>query len=536
MSLTSFYFLIFVLCTVLLYYAAPAKYRWTVLLAASVVFYVSYSIVGIFILSATALITYFSALRIEKIGDGYKSWLAENKQNASREERHARKKASQSHQRRYVAFVVTVSVGLLFLFKYYGYFASGINRAFSAHLWTAENLLLPLGISFYSLQLIGYVIDVSRGITKAEKNPLKVILYGSFFLSIMQGPFNRYNHLMPQLCREEKTKLSFYKFKLAVLKISWGYIKKMCIADQIGCIAREVFTNYTNYSGLGIALGMIAFAVQLYADFSGYMDIICGIGELMGIEMPQNFRQPFFSGNMSEFWRRWHITLGAWLKDYIFYPILKSKAFLKMNKGLSKTLGKKAGERIPTYLGMFILWTLIGAWHGAGFNYVFGVGILQFIYIVSGELTKPLTDRLNKLLHLKEGSLPLRIIQSVRCTLLMIFAWVFFNSSSFTAAVHMLGRLFAGKPGLSQIQAVFYSDSGILSGSGKIWLIYIVLCVLVLLIADFLHEKDVFIREKIEKKPYVARVLVYLTIVFSIIVFGAYGDQVDVSNFIYFNF
>lgn len=381
MSIASLQFVAFIIITVVFYYLISAKYRWTILLLASVVFYVSFSVGGIFVLLATALLTWFAGIRVQKIKDAEKAWLNENKKLVDKETRKKKKEAFHRQQGKYVVLVVAISVAILFLCKYYGYVAKSINLAIGTNLWTAEKILLPLGISYYSLQLIGYIVDVSRDVIEAEKNPLKVILYGCFFLSIMQGPFNRYNDLMPQVCNANKTKLTSEQAKNALLRIIGGYIKKLCIADQVGIIASEVFSNYTNHTSMGILLGIICFAIQLYADFAGYMDIIIGIGELFGIRMPENFRQPFFARSIQEFWQRWHISLGAWLKDYVFYPVLKSKAFKSLGKVLSEKINKEFGRQVPTYIGMLILWTLIGIWHGAGLNYVFSVGILQFIYI-----------------------------------------------------------------------------------------------------------------------------------------------------------
>lgn len=537
MSITSWYFIAFVALTVILSYAVPVKYKWIVILAASVVFYVSFSPAGLAVLTVTALLTYAAALQIQKIHTKESAWMDENKKTADKETRKAKKAYFQKLRNRFVILVVVLCIGQLFLFKYYGYFAENINAAFSTHLWTAENLLLPLGISFYSLQLISYVVDVSRGITPAERNPFKVILFGAFFLSIMQGPFNRYNDLMPQICNQKREKLSFSRIRFSALKIAWGYMKKMCIADQIGQIATEVFSNYTQYTGFGILLGMFCFAVQLYADFSGYMDIVSGVGELLGIQLPLNFRQPFFSRNMSEFWQRWHISLGAWLKDYVFYPVLKSGAFQKMGKWLTKKVGKEAGRRIPTYLGMVILWTLIGAWHGAGFQYVFGVGLLQFLYIFTGEIFMPVTRKIKSFLRIKDENPLWHIFQSLRCTVLMIFAWVFFNSNSFADALGMLGRVFAEKTlYIGQIKPIFYSESTSVSGIFPTWMIYIFLCTVLLVVIDLIAAKGVSIREKIESRPYPVRAVVYLACFFAIFVFGAYGQQFSSTDFIYFGF
>lgn len=532
MSITSFRFLGFVIVTLIVFRLFPVKKRWWVLLAASIVFYISYSIGGIFVMIGTSLLTYFAALWVQKYKDKLSAWMTENKKSVDKETRKAVKASFQKKQKLIVAGVIAVTIGILFMCKYYKVLSADFNNLFHTQLWTAENILLPLGISYYSLQLIGYLIDVNRDIIVAERNPLKVILYGGFFLSIMQGPFNRYNDLMPRICTEEQKKLTYIDFKFAVLKIVGGYIKKLCIADQVGIIANEVFTNYGNYSGLGIVLGVVCFAVQLYADFSGYMDIIIGIGQLFGIKMPENFRQPFFARSISEFWQKWHITLGLWLQDYVFFPVLKSSLFKKLGKGITNKFGKEAGRRIPTYFGMLVLWVLIGAWHGAEFKYVFGVGILQFIYIFLGELCDPLFVKIKRLLHINDNKLYWHIFQSLRCTALMMLAWIFFNAKSFSAALHMLKSLLV-IPKLGQIITVF--SSGVVDGT-KRTIIYIILCIIVILLIDIFHEKVKSIRSFVCEKRYPVRLAFYLLLVFTIIIFGAYGNQYISSNFIYAGF
>ena len=532
MRITSFAFLGFVLVTCIVFRLFPAKKRWWVLLAASAVFYLSHSVGGFFVLLGTALITYFAGIKIQKLKDGFADWLKANKETADKATRKEKKEEYQKKQKLIVAGAVAITTGILFLCKYYGVIASGINGLLNTKLWTAEGILLPLGISYYSLQLIGYLVDVHRDVVKAEKNPLKVILYGGFFLSIMQGPFNRYNDLMPQICDPEPKKLLPRDYRSAILRIAEGYIKKLCIADQFAIVANEVFTNHTDHKGIGIVFGIVCFSVQLYADFSGYMDIIIGIGQLFGIRMPENFRQPFFSRNMSEFWQRWHITLGLWLKDYVFYPILKSGAFKKLGKALSGKFGKEASRKIPTYLGMLILWTLIGAWHGAGLHYVFGVGILQFLYIFLGEIFAPLFTKIKKLLHINDKKLCWHIFQSLRCTALMLFAWIFFNAGSVRIAFQMLKSM-CRRPLLRHLLAAFPSD--VIDGPYRTML-YFGICIVLLLILDLLHEKGFSVREYICKKPYPVRLAFYLALAFTLIIFGAYGGNYIASNFIYTGF
>lgn len=532
MSITSFQFIGFVLITLIVFRLCPVKKQWWVLLVASVVFYLSFSVAGIFVMIGTSLLTYAAARWIQKHKDAYNVWIKENKKTADKETRKAKKEFYQKRQKWIVAGTVVITIGILFFCKYYGILASGINDLFHTQMWTAENILIPLGISYYSLQLIGYLVDVHRDLIVAENNPLKVILYGGFFLSIMQGPFNRYNDLMPQISAENRNKLTYIDIKFAVLKIVGGYIKKLCIADQVGIIANEVFTNYTNYSGLGIVLGIVCFAVQLYADFSGYMDIIIGIGLLFGINMPENFRQPFFAKTISEFWQRWHITLGLWLKDYVFYPILKSNAFKKVGRALSIKIGKEASRKIPTYIGMLILWILIGLWHGAEFKYIFSVGLLQFIFILFGEIFRDVFKKAKKVLHINDKKLYWHIFQSLRTTLFMIFAWIFFNAKSFMDAIYMIKNMFVF-PRFRQIISVF--SSGVVDGINRT-LLYIFLCIIILLLIDLLHEKGKSLRMFVCKRQYPLRLAFYLLLVFTIIIFGSYGDQFISSDFIYTGF
>ena len=535
MGITTAGFLGFICGTILVYYLVSNRWKWIVLLLASVIFYLSFSVTGIFVLIGTALLTWFCALKVQKGKDAEAAWMAENKKVVDKETRQKQKEWYKRQRRKYIALCVSVCVGSLFLFKYYGNVAKGINSWFGINLWTAEKILIPLGISYYSLQLIGYLIDVSRDIIPAEKNALKVILYGMFFLSIMQGPFNRYGDLMPQVCRNESKRITPVQFKNAMVRICAGYIKKLCIADQVGMIAREAMGNYSQYTGATILVGIVCYAIQLYADFSGYMDIVIGIGELFGICLPENFRQPFFSRSIQEFWQRWHITLGAWLKDYVFYPLLKTKTIRNLEQNLTKRIGKELGRKIPTFFAMLILWILIGTWHGAQMNYIFSVGLLQFIYIIGGELFQPIANRIKKLLHIGSNNIILRIIQSIRVTVLMMFAWVFFFSRGFSDAFGIVKQLFQG--GFFQVDIMQMITNGFNMGALNRTVIYFLPAVLIIMLAlDLLHERGIHIREALDRKFFLIRLCVYVGMLVVLLVFGAYGTQYIASNFIYFEF
>lgn len=534
MSITSFQFILFVIVSVTIYRVIPAKLQWVSLLVTSIVFYLSLSVYGIFVLIVTALITYYFAIQIQNQKDMFFSWQATNKALVTQEKRKEKKEYYAKKQRLYLILAVGINIFILFMFKYYGSLSITLNRRFQVNVWTIENIILPLGISYYSLQLIGYITDVKRDVIKAERNPLKVILYGIFFLSIMQGPFNRYDILMPQICRSEKPKFDFATIKKAALRILWGYVKKMCIADQVGILANEVFSNYKNYSGLAIILAIFCFAIQLYADFAGYMDIMAGIGLLFGIEIPENFNQPFFSKNISEFWQKWHISLGTWLKDYVFYSILMSNPFKKFGKWLTHMVGKEAGRNIPTYVGMLILWTLIGTWHGVGFTYFFSVGLLQFLYIFIGKVTAPISIKAKSALKIAENSIGWRVFQSCRVTILMMFAWIFFNSPSMHDAFSFIDRIFYSRIGVNQVMQIFNEDSSLAGTTGGIFILYILACAVLLIFVDLIHEKGISIRESVISRGYIAECTLVFMLIFALIVFGAYGSQYNPSNFIYF--
>ena len=229
-------------------------------------------------------------------------------------------------------------------------------------------LVLPLGISFYTFQTMGYVIDVYRGKFRAAKNPAKFALFASFFPQIVQGPIAFYSDLAYQLYAPHD--FNYNRFKSGGILALWGLFKKLVIADRAVAMVKLVAGNYSDFKGTYILMAVCMYAIQLYADFSGGIDICRGFAEMLGITMAQNFRQPYFSRSLTEYWHRWHITLGEWLRTYLFYPISISKPFLKMGKQLKKHGLKHLGKVLPTSIASLITFIVIGVWHGAAWKYV----------------------------------------------------------------------------------------------------------------------------------------------------------------------
>lgn len=332
MSYTSYFYLLFFLgVLVALYYLMPLKKRWLVLLGGSYFFYWLASGKLIVFLLITTVSVYLGALAMEREQQAFDSV----RKSLEKEERKARKAVMMRRKRHIVFVMVLINVGLLAFLKYYHFFSANIN-ALGSHLepgfqLPALKLLMPLGISFYTLSAVGYVIDVYRGQTAADHHFGRLALFLSLFTNITEGPISRYDQLAGQAF--EGHRADYRQFTFGAQLILWGLFQKMVLADRAALLVSTVFGSPSDYSGGIVILAMFVYTLQIYADFAGCMDIVRGSGALFGIEIARNFNQPFFSKSIGEFWRRWHMTLGAWFKDYIFYPVTLSKTNMKLEDG-----------------------------------------------------------------------------------------------------------------------------------------------------------------------------------------------------------
>ena len=508
MSITSSLYLIFLLALLFVYYIFPKKMQWMFLLAFSLVFIFAATndIKVYFYILYGVLVSFFGALIIDKL-------------------------KTEKHKK--IAQTVTVLLMFLMLFflKYLNFFAGTLINTiniFGANLnYENISIIAPIGVTFYTLIAIGYVIDVGRGVVLPQRNIFKYALYVLYFPQLTSGPFTRYSEMEKTLYAEHKLDLKNVLFGFQ--RILWGIFKKLVIAERMAVLVTTVYSNYTFFNGVYIVIGTIAFAIQLYTDFSGCMDIIIGSSEMLGIVLPENFGTPYFSKNISEYWRRWHITLGTWFKDYFFYPILKSNIFQRLQSKCKDKFGKKWGKRIPTYLGMFILWFTVGAWHGGATKYIIGSGLLHWFYIVSGEICKPLFDKLAKTLKINQESFVFRIWQSVRTFCLVCIGFVFFRADSTSQAIEMLKLTF-----VNNYYELF--TNGIYNlGLSRDDLGIAILSIALLFIISCLKQKYK-IREQISKQHIVVRYSIWIILIMSILIFGYYGTGYDATSFIYQNF
>lgn len=389
MRFTSVSFLLFTAGLLIVYYRVPGKLQWTVLLAASGWFYLWAGAEYLGFLLFTILSTY-----------GCTMWMARNHarrdvqlSQLSREERRACRAAVKQKNRTIALLCLTCNFTALFLCK--ACLTEPLYSAVSESRISFLSLGLPLGISFYMFQSMGYVIDVYRETVKAERNPGKLALFTAYFPQLVQGPISRFSQLAPQLLcshRFDGKQVSF-----GMQRMLWGYFKKLVIADRIAVAVAAL--KAPEYTGAAFLVLSVFYGVQIYADFTGGMDIALGLSQALGIALPENFIRPFFSKNIAVYWRRWHITLGSWMKDYVFYPLSVSAPLRRLSRFARQKCGN-FGKRLPVYIASAVTWSVTGIWHGLTPNFLVW-GLLNCLVIVVSEELTPLYARFHNRFSLR---------------------------------------------------------------------------------------------------------------------------------------
>lgn len=383
MTFLSSGFLLLVGALLIIYYLLPKRFRYLALLAGSVVFYTLAGRGYLPFLGVTVVSVYATARLLGRSLDKQKAYVAAHKKELPKETIAAYKKKEGKKRTALFLACLLVNLGLLGALKYTGFLLSAFRAPFSV------NWVLPLGISFYTFQSIGYLIDVKRGKYPPEKNFLKYALFASFFPQMIQGPISRYDMLSKTLY--EGADFDMDRLGRGLVRILWGAAKKLIVADRLltmGAVAGDV-------PGSLVLLQMILYALRLYADFTGGIDMALGVGELFGVILPENFDRPYLSKNIEEYWTRWHMTMGGWFRDYVFYPLNVSKTFLKWTKGLRTKFGDSFLSRLPLYTATLVTWLATGVWHGSGWNYALW-GLTNGIVIIVSLTLKPLYDRFHR--------------------------------------------------------------------------------------------------------------------------------------------
>ncbi len=509
MTLASLVFAFFCIITIIVYFIVPKKIQWFVLLIASLffLFYNNFSWQTVCQASIILLTSYFIGRKLEKYQNTKKAkW--------------------------FLLLGCLIIIGLLGYLKYTNFFLNTIKHFLSLfHIsfkFKKVTRTTLVGLSYYSLIMISYLVDIYRGKNKSEKNIFKLALFMSYFPILSSGPFVRFSEMKENLFK--KHKLNYKALCNGLIRILWGVFKILVISERLAMFVNTVYSDINQFNGFYLILAALMFTLQLYTNFSGSIDIIMGVSEIIGIPLPENFTAPFFSRSITELWRNWHITLGAWLKDYIFYPLLKSDFMQKINTISKKKLGKKIGKKVPLYLSMLIMWLCIGIWHGGAYTYVIGSGLLQFIYIFFEDNLASLANKVYQKLHIKTDTFSFKLYQIIRTYLLFSFSMIFFRAPSVKTALKIIQGMFVFNPWI-----LLDNKSLFTAGLDLLDFRVLIISLIALFIVEYLSTKGK-VREKLAQQNIVFRWSILYLLIFAIIIFGCYGVGYDPATFIYEQF
>lgn len=495
MLFNSIDFLIFFPIVALVYFLIPHKVRYLWLLAASYYFYMCWNPQYALLILTSTVITFLSGLLISG----------------------ADKKGKENRKKLYVAISFVSNLAILFLFKYFYFAVININRVLAAiglELITPRfNLLLPVGISFYTFQALSYTMDVYRNHVKVEKNFLKYALFVSFFPQLVAGPIERSSNLLSQI--HERHEFDLHRVARGLQLMLWGFFQKMVIADRAAYIVNSVYNSpgAATSTGLVVVLATVLFAFQIYCDFSSYSDIAIGAAEVMGFRLMKNFDTPYFSRSVSEFWRRWHISLSTWFRDYLYIP-----------------LGGNRKGKLRKHINLMIVFLVSGLWHGASWNFIIWGG-LNGLYQVVGELTFGLRKKISDKLSGGRDNFSSRLLKTLTTFSLICFSWIFFRANGTRDAFMLIRGMF------SEFNPWIITDGTLFSlGLDGADMFVLFAALLVLLLVSVAKYKKVHLRQWLSEQGLWFRYTIYLAGIFSVLVFGVYGARFDASQFIYFQF
>ena len=488
MNYLSLFFLIYVICVLVIYRSVSRSYRWIVLLCASLFFYLTYDVRYIVFLLFVAVSTFFCAKTIGKTGNSKKTMI-------------------------YFILCLIVNVGVWFWIKGFSWWATNLNRIIErvgiGLKIPIPAIIVPIGISYYVLLAIGYLVDVYKKRIEAEDNFGKYLLFLAYFPTIVQGPISRYDQLQESLT--DGKVVDYINFKRSLLLIVFGIIKKMVIADQIAVFVNYCFGNYAELQGVVLYVGALGYTMQLYMDFSGCVDICRGISALFGIELMNNFNGPYFSKTIKEFWSRWHISLSTWLREYVYIPL----------GGNRKGKGRK-------YANLLVTFFVSGIWHGSTFNYIIW-GVLQGVFQIIGECTYTVRKKVKKCLKVQENSFSDDLYRVFITFHLTVFSWIIFRSDGYRAAIGYIVNMFRNFRIWVLFDGSLFSHG--ISFHGFI-VIFINICFVILV--EYLQvKKGIDVTERMLKLHGFLRWCCYFVLAFDIVLFGAYGSGYDAAGFLY---
>lgn len=481
MSILSIYFLAFLVILIALYYSLPRSFSPYVILAGSVFFYAHFDYRYSVLLSGSIVCTYLGAIGIAKA-------------------------KSITSKRLILSTVLILNIGLLFYVKFAQYLIDIAHNFLNTPSITVS-VIVPLGIAFYTLQICGYCIDVYRGKYSPEYNIFKYASFASFFPLIMQGPISRYDQLSPTLFAARDRSKFYDNLTSGSQLMLWGFFKKLVIADRAALLVNAVFDNYHEYSGITIIIAILFYTLQIYTDFSGCVDICKGAAKTFGIEVMENFKQPYFSTSIQDFWRRWHLALSSWLKDYVYI-----------------SLGGNRKGTLRKYINLVIVFLVSGLWHGVGVHYIVW-GLMQAFFQIVGAVTLDFRKNLCKALNINRESKGFKAYQWLITFVMINLSWLVFRADGTMVAVNMVKSIFASSGTAELFPAISKGDVLVLA-----------IATLVLAVIGYYREKGYSIRNAVASRPLAVRWCAYYGLFLIVLILGVYGPGYSDSAFIYMNF
>lgn len=519
MLFTSFRFFIFFAALLIVYYVVPRNIRWGVLLLASMVFCWSFNRLLTLHIIAAALVSWGAGAFMARSFEREKEAVAAV-DPADREAKKRAKAAFRKARRGWLAAALVLLFGSLLQFKFYNPFADLLT----GRGLTLAHIAVPVGISFYTLLIASYLLDVYNKNQTPEPSFARFLLFASWFPGLLQGPICRYAPLAKELRCENP--FAYNAFVSGFARVLGGFAKKLILADRLAVLTEALYSNYTQYAGAAVAFAGVAYAVQLYCDFSGGIDMALGFSKMLGVEMPENFRRPYFSRSVSEYWRRWHSTLGAWLKDYVFYSLSLSSPMNKLGKAL-RAKHPEAAKRLPPLLSMAVLWLCSAVWHGEGTQFLLW-GLFHWCLVTVDTLTEA---RVEKRLAARQPLVRnlIAVLQTVLTFACVSFGELIFRAQGLNAALYMIGALFRG-----------WSTPFSLSALGLELpdLAVAVLGVILLFALEFMQERGRLrnLPDRIAASALPVRWAVLLVGIALVALLGVYGAGYDPAPFLYFQF
>lgn len=500
MLFNSYHFLIFFPAVVMIYFLIPHRIRYIWVLVSSYYFYMCWSAPYALLLGASTLITYGGALALGRVRSKY-----------------ADQKAERGRRLCIAILAVTffLNLALLIFFKYSDFVLDYLNQILSrAGVMFSKpefDILLPVGISFYIFQALGYSMDVYRGKVEAEPNLLRYAAFVSFFPQLVAGPIERSANLLHQFY--EKHTFDLERVKRGLMLMIWGYIQKMVIADRLSILVDQVFAGSAVYGSVELFTGAVFFAFQIYCDFAGYSNIAIGAAQVMGFRLMENFHCPYLAKSVAEFWRRWHISLSTWFRDYLYFPLGGSRC----SKGRH-------------YANLMIVFLTSGLWHGANWTYILWGG-LNGLYQVVGLWTKPAREWCKKKLRVKDRVFSYRLLQGLLTFMLIDLAWIFFRADSIGGAISYIGSMIGSWNPWALFDGSLYTLG---LERTEFWIA--VVSIGGLIAADILKYRGVRIREALFAQQAWFRWTIVIGALMVLFVFGIYGPGFQAGQFIYFQF